>query len=471
MTHDLDRTRLHDLMRRELDRFEQDHPRSRELFEGAKANLLAGVPMPWMSEWAGPYPVFVAEAHGARFTDVDGREYVDLCLGDTGSMTGHAPKEAVDAIAEQAAKGITLMLPTEDAAWVGAEMQRRFGLPFWQFCLTATDANRFTIRLARAITARPKILVFNYCYHGSVDETIVTIEDGVPGPRIGNVGAPVDPTETTRVVEFNDVDALEAALAHEDVACVLAEPALTNIGIVLPEPGFHDALRTLTREHGTYLVIDETHTICAGPGGATRAWGLDPDFLTVGKPLASGVPAACYGMSAEVAERTDAFMRSLPTTDVGGIGGTLSGNALSLAAMRATLEHVLTESAFERMIALGERWADGVSSAIRRARAAVGGATDRMPGRVLVHADAAPHRWRRGGRRRPRARAVHAPVRAQPRHPAHAVPQHGPDVPRHHRGRRRRALDRVRRDGGRADRPERARQRAGIGKRRARPPS
>ena len=263
-------------MRRELDRFEQDHPRSRELFEGAKANLLAGVPMPWMSEWAGPYPVFVAEAHGARFTDVDGREYVDLCLGDTGSMTGHAPKEAVDAIAEQAAKGITLMLPTEDAAWVGAEMQRRFGLPFWQFCLTATDANRFTIRLARAITARPKILVFNYCYHGSVDETIVTIEDGVPGPRIGNVGAPVDPTETTRVVEFNDLDALEAALAHEDVACVLAEPALTNIGIVLPEPGFHDALRTLTREHGTYLVIDETHTLCAGPGRGDEGVGPGP---------------------------------------------------------------------------------------------------------------------------------------------------------------------------------------------------
>ncbi len=452
MTHDIDRTRLRDLMRRELDRFEQDHPRSRELFEAAKANLLAGVPMPWMSEWAGPYPVFVAEARGARFTDVDGREYVDLCLGDTGSMTGHGPKEAVDAIAEQAARGITLMLPTEDAAWVGAELQRRFGLPFWQFCLTATDANRFTIRLARAITARPKILVFNYCYHGSVDETIVTIEDGVPGPRIGNVGAPVDPTETTRVVEFNDVDALEAALAHEDVACVLAEPALTNIGIVLPEPGFHDALRTLTREHGTYLVIDETHTICAGPGGATRAWGLDPDFLTIGKPLASGVPAACYGMSGEVAERTDVFMRSLPTTDVGGIGGTLSGNALSLAAMRATLEHVLTDPAFERMIVLGERWADGVSSAIRRARPALGGATDRMPGRVLVHAHAAPDRGRRGGRRRPRAREVHAPVRAQPRHPAHAVPQHGPDVPRDHRGRGRRPLDRLPGDGRRADR-------------------
>jgi glutamate-1-semialdehyde 2,1-aminomutase len=320
--------------------------------------------MPWMSEWAGPYPIFVAEAHGARFADVDGREYVDLCLGDTGAMTGHAPKEAVAAIAEQAANGITHMLPTEDAAWVGREMGRRFGLPYWQFCLTATDANRFTIRLARAISGRPKILVYNFCYHGSVDETIVTIEDGVAGPRVGNIGPPVDPNETTRVVEFNDVEALEEALAHGDVACVLAEPALTNIGIVLPEPGYHDALRRLTREHGTFLVFDETHTICAGPGGATRAWGLEPDFLTIGKPLASGVPAACYGMSAAVAERAQAYLDSLPTTDVGGIGGTLSGNALSLAAMRATLEHVLTDEAFERMIALGGRWADGVKAAL-----------------------------------------------------------------------------------------------------------
>jgi glutamate-1-semialdehyde 2,1-aminomutase len=245
-------------------------------------------------------------------------------------------------------------------------MERRFGLPFWQFCLTATDANRFAIRLARAITGRPKILVFNYCYHGSVDETIVSIEDGVAGPRPGSIGPPVDPTVTTRVVEFNDVDALEEALAHGDVACVLAEPALTNIGIVLPDPGYHEALRELTRRHGTNLVIDETHCICAGPGGATRAWGLDPDFLTIGKPLASGVPAACYGMSAETAERAQAFMDSLPTTDVGGIGGTLSGNALSLAAMRATLEHVLTDEAFERMIALGERWAAGVKDAIGR---------------------------------------------------------------------------------------------------------
>jgi len=255
-------------------------------------------------------------------------------------------------------------MPTEDSIWVGAEMERRFGLPYWQFCLTATDANRFTIRLARGITGRPRILVYNYCYHGSVDETVITIEGGVAGARPGNVGPPVDPTVTTRVVEFNDVDALEAALAHEDVACVLAEPALTNIGIVLPDPGYHERLRELTRRYGTLLVIDETHCICAGPGGATKAWGLEPDFLTIGKPLASGVPAATYGMSAEVAEKAQFLMDTLPTTDVGGIGGTLSGNALSLAAMRATLEHVLTDEAFERMIALGERWADGVKTAI-----------------------------------------------------------------------------------------------------------
>jgi len=364
MESTVDRARLGKLMARELERFEQDHPRSRELFERSKANLLAGVPMPWMTEWAGSFPVFVAEAHGARFTDVDGREYVDLCLGDTGGMTGHSPKESVAAIAEQAAKGITLMLPTEDSIWVGAEMERRFGLPYWQFALTATDANRFTLRLARQISGRPKVLVFSWCYHGSVDESIIVLQDGKPTRRPGNVGPAVDPTETTRVVEFNDLEALERELAYEDVACVLAEPALTNIGIVLPDPGYHDALRELTRRHGTYLVIDETHTICAGPGGATKAWGLEPDFVTIGKPLAAGVPAACYGMSAEVAPRIDAYMQTIPATDVGGVGGTLSGNALSLAAMRATLEHVLTDDAFERMIELGARWTDGVQAAI-----------------------------------------------------------------------------------------------------------
>jgi glutamate-1-semialdehyde 2,1-aminomutase len=244
----VDRERLSDLMAREQERFTQTHPRSGELFEAGRRSMLAGVPMPWMTEWAGRYPLFVAEAEGARFTDVDGNSYVDFCLGDTGAMTGHSPKIAVEAIASQAANGITLMLPTEDSIWVGEEMARRFGLPYWQFCLTATDANRFTIRLARALTRRPKILVYNWCYHGTVDETFATLDDrGITGPRPGNVGPPVDPAVTTRVVEFNDLAALEEALAHEDVACVLAEPALTNIGIVLPYPGYHEGVRALTR--------------------------------------------------------------------------------------------------------------------------------------------------------------------------------------------------------------------------------
>ena len=363
---EIDRSLLAELMAREERTFLDDHPRSGEMFERARRSLLAGVPMPWMTEWAGPYPVFVDRAEGAHFTDVDGHEYVDFCLGDTGAMTGHAPKEVVDAIAEHAASGITLMLPTEDALWVGEEMARRFGLPFWQFCLTATDANRFTVRLARELTGRPKVLVFNYCYHGSVDETVVTLLDGEVRPRKDSVGPPVEPSLTTRVAEWNDVEGLERELAYGDVACVLAEPALTNIGIVLPEPGYHDAVRELTGRYGTYLVIDETHTICAGPGGYTRAHGLQPDFLTIGKPLASGVPAACYGMSDEVARRVDDRFDRMEITDVGGIGGTLSGNALSLAAMRATLQHVLTDEAFSRMIALAETWTDGVKGVIDR---------------------------------------------------------------------------------------------------------
>jgi glutamate-1-semialdehyde 2,1-aminomutase len=316
-----------------------------------------------MVRWAGGFPVFAADAHGARFGDVDGQEYVDFCLGDTGAMTGHSPEPAVRAVAEQARRGITLMLPSEDALWVGEELGRRFGLPYWQFALTATDANRFAIRLARAVTGRPKILVFNWCYHGTVDETFATLVDGRVREREWNVGAPVDPAETTRVVEFNDVEALERELAHGDVACVLAEPALTNIGIVLPQPGYHAALREATRRAGTLLIIDETHTICAGPGGYTRAYGLEPDLLTIGKPIGSGIPAAAYGFSEDVAARIG---QAIPDeqADVGGIGGTLAANVLSLAATRATLAEVLTDGAFERMIALGERFETGVRQVI-----------------------------------------------------------------------------------------------------------
>ena len=362
-----DRDRLSSLMQAEEARFVERTSKSRELFEAARGSLLAGVPMPWMTEWAGPYPVFVQEAEGARFTDVDGNEYEDFCLGDTGAMTGHAPGPTVEAISNQAARGITLMLPSEDSAWVGQELARRFGLPYWQFALTATDANRFSIRLARELTGRPKVLVYAWCYHGTVDETFAIVgEDGRTATRGDNVGPPVELGVTTTAVEWNDVDALEAALATEEIACVLAEPAMTNIGIIPPEPGYHDQLRRLTREHGTLLIIDETHTICAGPGGYTRAHGLEPDMLTIGKPIAGGVPAAAYGMSEEVAARIGERMGELDQSDVGGIGGTLSGNALSLAAMRATLSEVLTEEAFERMIELGERFEEGVNDVIER---------------------------------------------------------------------------------------------------------
>jgi glutamate-1-semialdehyde 2,1-aminomutase len=359
------RARVAELTEREERTFREEHPRSLELAERAKRSLLAGVPMHWMAKWPGGSPVFVAEARGARFVDVDGREYVDLCLGDTGAMTGHSPPTTVAAIAEQAARGITLMLPTEDAAWVGEELARRFGLQYWQFALTATDANRFAIRLAREITGRPKVLVFNWCYHGTVDETFVALRDGQVVARRGNLGPPVPLDVTTRVVEFNDVAALERELAHGDVACVLTEPALTNVGIVHPDPGFHDALRDLTRRTETLLIVDETHTICCGPGGFTAANGLEPDLLTIGKPIAGGVPAAAYGFSAEVAQRVVEHIE-LEDVDVGGVGGTLAANALSLAAMRATLQHVLTDEAFAAMIPLAGRFTEGVEEAIGR---------------------------------------------------------------------------------------------------------
>ncbi|HEY2798359.1 MAG TPA: aspartate aminotransferase family protein [Thermoanaerobaculia bacterium] len=363
----VDRVRLRSLLEQERERFRAAHPRSRELFERARGSLLDGVPMNWMIRSPGDFPIFVEEGSGAHFIDVDGHRYLDLCLGDTGAMTGHAPAATVEAVVARARRGVTFMLPTEDAVWVGEELARRFGLPCWQMALTATDANRFAIRLARHVTGRPRILVFDWCYHGSVDETFITLRDGKAGPRSGNLGPPVDPAVTTRVVEFNDVDALEAALAPRDVACVLAEPAMTNIGIVHPAPGFHAALREATRRTGTLLILDETHTICAGPGGYTRAHGLQPDVLTLGKPIAGGVPAAVYGLSAELAERVRGSIR-LEESDTGGIGGTLAGNALSLAAMRATLSEVLTEAAYSRTIPLARRFAEGVEGLLAARR-------------------------------------------------------------------------------------------------------
>ncbi len=360
----LDRTRLAALLQQEEQRFLQEHPKSNALYQQARQSLQGGVPMLWMIRMPGSFPVFVREAVGAHFTDVDGRHYIDFCLGDTGAMTGHAPRATVAAIQQQAQKGITFMLPTKDAVWVGLELQRRFGLKYWQFTLTASDANRFAVRMARRITGRPKILVFNYCYHGSVDEALVTIDkEGRCRPRPGNLGPPVDPAETTRVIEFNDIPALEMALSDGDVACVLAEPVMTNIGIIHPEPGFHDALREITRRSGTLLLIDETHTLCAGPGGYTGAHGLQPDFLTCGKPLAGGVPVGVYGFTQDVADRFWARLE-VDTSDVGGIGGTLAGNALSIAAMKATLEQVLVPEMYERWFRLADRYEMGVQTVI-----------------------------------------------------------------------------------------------------------
>ncbi len=280
------------LLDEEIARFEASHPASRVAWEEARGSVHDGVPLNWMTRWCGSFPLYAREASGARLTDVDGHVYVDLALGDTGALFGHAVPQAVAAMARQAARGTTMMLPTEDAAVVTRNLAERFGLPVWQFAVSATDANRFCLRLARAITGRPKILVFNGCYHGNLAEALVRSQNGVAVPHPDMVGQELDPGETTRIVEFNDLDALERALSHGDVACVLAEPALTNCGVVPPAPGFHEGLRDLTRRHGVLLAMDETHTICCGPGGYTAAHGLEPDFLTLGKPIAGGIPTA-----------------------------------------------------------------------------------------------------------------------------------------------------------------------------------
>ena len=355
--------RIAELMEREEARFTDAHPSSQELHARGTTSLLDGVPMNWMTRWPGPFPVFLDSAIGAEATDVDGNVFADLCLGDTGAMTGHSPAPTVRAVKERVERGITTMLPTEDSFHVAENLAARFGLANWQFTLSATDANRFVVRLAREITGRPKILVHNHCYHGTVDETVATLKGDEVALREGNMGPPVHPSETTRIAEINDVEALARELSHGDVACVLVEPALTNIGIVLPEDRYHERLRALTRETGTLLVIDETHTLCCGPGGYTAAAGLEPDFLTIGKAIGGGIPIGAYGFTADVAERVRAHTDPI-ATDVGGVGGTLAGNALSLAAARATLEEVLTGDAFTHMIALAERFENNVAETI-----------------------------------------------------------------------------------------------------------
>jgi glutamate-1-semialdehyde 2,1-aminomutase len=361
----IDRDRLASLIDRERAAYRADFPASRAAFAAAGDHLLGGVPMTWMRMWPGGFPLFHARASGARLTDLDGHEFIDFCLGDTGAMAGHSPAAVQAAVSRRYAElgGATTMLPTPDAAWVAAELTRRFTVARWSFTLTATDANRWAIRLARQLTRRPKMAVFSYCYHGSVDETFIVATPEGPRPRAGNVGAPVDPRETTRVVEFNDPGALDRELSQGDVAAVLMEPALTNIGIVLPEAGYLEAVRELTRRHGALLINDETHTFSAGPGGCTAAWGLEPDLVTVGKSIAGGIPAGAYGLTTDLAERILADPAA-DIEDTGGVGGTLAGNALSVAAMRATLGEVLTDEAFDGMIAVATRFTAGVRSVL-----------------------------------------------------------------------------------------------------------
>ncbi|MEO6142541.1 MAG: transaminase [Dermatophilaceae bacterium] len=363
----IDRARLTRIYAREQQDFVARHPRSAAAYDHAD-HLFGRVPMTWMNKKAGGFPIYLDRALGNRVWDIDGLEYLDFALGDTGAMAGHSPEATVAAIQSRIGGlgGLATMLPTEDAEWVGAELTRRFGLERWSFSLTATDANRWAIRLVRALTGRQKILFNSYCYHGSVDESLIVVgSDGEGISRPGNVGEPVDVTVTSRVAEFNDLEGLERQLAHGDVAAVLMEPALTNIGIVLPEPGYLEGVRELTRRYAVLLINDETHTFSAGPGGATKAWGLEPDVLVIGKSIAGGIPMGAYGLSAELADRALA-RTDLDLIDMGGVGGTLAGNPLSVAAARATLEHVLTDGAFAQMIDTATYFADGVQAVIDR---------------------------------------------------------------------------------------------------------
>ncbi len=363
----INRENLATLFSEEQKEFARLHPLSKNAYEQAD-HLFGKVPMTWMNKKAGGFPIYFDRASGNRIWDIDGNEYIDFALGDTGAMAGHSAPKVTDAIVRRVKElgGLTTMLPTQDAEWVAANLSDRFGMAKWSFALTATDANRWAIRLVRAITGKSKILFNSYCYHGSVDEALIVVgPDGEGMSRPGNVGSPVDVTLTSRVAEFNDIEGLERQLKHGDVAAVLIEPALTNIGIVLPEPGYHEAVRALTRKYGALLIIDETHTFSAGYGGMTKRDGLEPDVFVIGKSIAGGIPTGAYGLSAEFAEQV-LSQTDLDLVDMGGVGGTLAGNPLSVAAMRATLEHVLTEEAFEHMISLATAFTDGVNELFDR---------------------------------------------------------------------------------------------------------
>ena len=361
-------SRLHAIAKREADRYVGSRPKAAAALKAGAGHYLNGVPMHWMADWPMPHLPLVAKAQGAKLTDIDGHRIDDFCLGDTGSMFGHSPAPVAKAIKAQAARGLTYMLPTEAAIEAGRLLTERFGTFRWQIATTATDANRFSLRIARAVTGRPKVLVFNGCYHGTLDDTMVELANGTTVNRAGLVGQVQDLTKAATAVEFNDLAAVEAALKTGEIAAILTEPVMTNSCMVLPDPGFHAGLRDLATKYGALLIIDETHTISSGLGGYTAVHGLDPDMFVVGKCVAGGLPTAVWGMRPAVADRFAAYDA---TRDAGhsGMGTTLSANPMQFACLTATLGQVMTRENYAHMEAGADRLATGLSKAIERHRA------------------------------------------------------------------------------------------------------
>ena len=357
--------RLDTLTAREAKRFAAGRPKAKAALSSGASAWLDGVPMHWMKDWPMPHLPVITKAKGARITDLDGFEIDDFCLGDTGSMFGHSPAPVAKAIRKQASRGLTYMLPPESVTEVGDLLTARFGNFRWQIATTASDANRFAIRVARAITARPKILVFNGCYHGAVDETMVELENGKTQTRAGLLGQINDLSQTAVCVEFNDLAAVEAALAKGDVAAILTEPVMTNCSMVLPAAGFHDGLRSLSRRFGTLLIMDETHTISSGLGGYTAVHSLSPDMFVVGKCVAGGLPTAVWGMTPEIAQRYQVADAARPPGH-SGMGTTLSANPMQFACLKATLSKVMTAKNYTHMEKLAESLSHGLAASIDR---------------------------------------------------------------------------------------------------------
>jgi len=349
----INRQAIHQMREREIARFIAGNSRSKAHAKSAQG-WFQGVPFHWMLDWSSPFPIVAQEASGATLVSIDGQVFDDFCLGDTASMFGHSPAPLAKAIAEQAGQGLSYMLPTAKGAELGSMLADTFGLPQWQVTTTASEANRAVIRWCRGITGRDKILIFNGCYHGAVDDVFVDLRDGRAVNRPSLIGQVQDLLPTTVAIEFNDVDALAAALRGGDIACVLAEPLMTNIGMVRDTPGFLKELRRLCDETGTILVLDETHTISSGYGGHSNMHGPKPDILVVGKSIGGGVPCAVYGFTDEIAKRMAALNASRPAGH-SGIGTTLSANALAITAMHAMLGQVITRDAYADMLAMADR--------------------------------------------------------------------------------------------------------------------